>query len=326
MRLTRRGWAVVGFVVLIVALGWQFGSRSLNAIAAPLVGALLVGSLQVFWADRPEVNLRAPDAGFPDEHRTVSVEVGGSGLAVVDISMPSGTSAERIETAVSLPESFEQRIELEARGVHRLGPVRLTQRDALGLVERRADDPAETDLVIYPRRYDVPPESTLARLFDDHLETERQEFDRLREYVPGDPLRHVHWKSSAKHDDFLVMEFAPTERTDTVTVAATSETETADDMASGALAVAELALDAGLEVKLVVGEETLPPGSGGSHREAVRRLLARAAGGDVPDDSLEQSDVFVRQTTDGTTVRVGGRDHDLQALVRRQQRREEVPV
>lgn len=324
MKLTRRGWAAVGLVALTVVLGWQFGSRSLNAIAAPLLGALLVGAVQLFRATDPSVDLQAPEAGFPHDTRLLSVTVEGTALAVVTVSMPDGTSANAIETAVSLPHTFEQRFELEARGVHSIGPVVVTQRDSLGLVERTAERTDGVDVVVYPQRYDIPQESALARLFDDELNAERQEFDRLREYVRGDPLRNVHWKSSAKHDEFLVMEFSPTRRTDAVTIAATSEGDTADEMASAALTVAELAFDAHLDVELRVAEETLPPAQGKTHREQVRRLLTRTVGGPLPDETIESADIVVHASEEGTILRTGGTERDFGRLVSRERRRREV--
>lgn len=326
MRLTRRGWAAVGVVALAVLLGWQFGSRSLNAIAAPLLGALVVAVVQLARTSEPSVDLRSPEAGFPDQTRPLSLTVEGSGLAVVSVSMPDGISATRIETAVSLPRTFEQRVELQSRGIHTIGPVAVTQRDALGLVERTTEEPEGADVVVYPRRYDAPRERTLARLFDDEFEAERQEFDRLREYVPGDPLRNVHWKSSAKHDEFLVMEFSSADRTDTVTVAATSEPGVADEMASAALTVVELALDAHLDVEMRVSEETIPAAHGGTHRKQIRRLLARTEGGSLPDEAIESADVAVIARADGTTIRAGGVEREFERIVARERRRRGVTV
>ncbi|ERG89967.1 MAG: hypothetical protein J07HX5_02140, partial [halophilic archaeon J07HX5] len=36
-----------------VGLAWQFGARSLNAVAAPLVAAVVVGAVYVYWSDEP---------------------------------------------------------------------------------------------------------------------------------------------------------------------------------------------------------------------------------------------------------------------------------
>jgi glutamyl/glutaminyl-tRNA synthetase len=36
-RLTRRGWVLAGLVVLLVLLGWQYGSRQINTVAVPVL-------------------------------------------------------------------------------------------------------------------------------------------------------------------------------------------------------------------------------------------------------------------------------------------------
>lgn len=315
MRLTRRGWATVGVVAVAVVLGWQFGSRSLNAIAAPLVGALLLGLVQVFRADEPTVSLRTPPAGFPDEDRPLSITVSGSGMAVVGVSLPAATASERVETVVSLPHTFERGLALQTRGFHTVGPVTVTQQGPLGLVERRVETEERTEVVVYPRRYDVSAGSPLGDLFVDEFGAERQAFERLREYVVGDPQRTIHWKSSAKHDDFLVVEFAPSDRTETVTIAGVGDGTAPDELASATLAVAELAFDAGLDVEVVVADGTAPTAEGPTNRESVRRLLARTGGGPLPEETCSAATVVVEATADGTTIRTGARDHDLQRLL-----------
>ncbi|MEF8782186.1 MAG: DUF58 domain-containing protein [Haloarculaceae archaeon] len=314
MRLTKRGWAAATLVALAIALAGAFGERSLNAVAAPTLTALVVAAIAVWRADRPTVEYDAPRPGFPGEERTLEFTIEGEGLATVRQPLPEGLTARPVDATVSLPHDFEQALTLEARGVYEIGPPEIRQRDPLGLVERRVDVTAGVDLLVYPQVYALV-DSTLGGLLSDLSTAERQEFDRLREYTPGDPLRNVHWKSSAKRDDFLVMEFAPTERTETVHVAAGADEDRADRMAAAAATVVFAALDAGLKIELTTPDGHLPPGSGDTHRENALRLLARSEGGPVAQSDRAEADVVVTARTDSTVVNLPGGRRSLGSLV-----------
>jgi len=315
LRITRRGRLAIVLIALAVVLGWQFGSRSLNAVAAPTLAALLVGALHVRRSGDPAVELSPTEAGFPGETRGITVELSGHGIATVEIALPDGMGEDRIDATVTLPHTFELETTLEERGLYEIGPPLVRQRGPLGLVERRVESSATTALAVYPRRYTLARDGIVNRFFADELETERQEFDRLREYVPEDPLRHIHWKSSAKHDEFMVMEFAPTERTETVTIAASASSGAADEMARASATIAETALDAGFDVELVVPDGLLPPGQGTTHRRNLLRLLARTGPGSVPDSVAAEADVAIDAGEDATTVRIADRECELSQLV-----------
>ena len=315
LRITRRGRLAIALIAVAVLLGWQFGSRSLNAVAAPTLAALLMGAIHVRRSGEPTVDLSPVEAGFPGETRGLTVSVSGRGIATVEIEMPDGTTEEQIDATVTLPHTFELETTLEERGTYEVGPPLVRQRGPLGLVERRVETAVTTTLAVYPRRHTLARDGVVSRFFTDELETERQEFDRLREYTPGDPLRHIHWKSSAKHDEFLVMEFAPTRRTETVTIAASSTPGYADEMARASATFAEAALDAGFDVEVVVPDDVLPPGQGTIHRQNLLGLLARAGSGPIPDSVADEADVAIHATEDGTDIRIADRQYALSDLV-----------
>lgn len=320
MRPTTRGWGALAVVVAALVLAWSFGERSLNAVAAPTLAALAVAVVSVYRADPPAVTFEEPRAGFPGEQRTLSFRVEGDGLAVVRHRLPAGLTGRPVDGTASLPRSFEQTVTLEARGVYELGPPEVRQRDPLGLVERRVAADASTQLVVYPQVYALA-DPTLGGVLADPMTTERQEFDRLREYVPGDPLRNVHWKSSAKQDDFLVMEFSPTQRSETLRVAAAAEAGGADRMAGAAATLTDAALEAGLTVELWVPDGHLPPGSGETHRENAMRLLARTGHGDVEEAARAGADVLVSGDSDAVNVRLPEDRRSFASLVTGRKRR-----
>ncbi len=313
MRLTLRGWGVVCVVGLAALFAALSGARALNAVAAPLVVAVGVGALQLSRAGMPTVSVSPMRPGFPDQTRQLRVQLEGQALARVRIPLPDGLAGAAVDATVDMPCTFERAVTLEERGVHQFSRITVVQRGPLGLVARGVEAPVPGGVVVYPRRYTVTGAS-LASLLSEDAVAERQEFDRLREYVPGDPLRNVHWKSSAKRDEFLVMEFSSGRTDETVEIVAGATADSADEMASAVATVAGLALDANRPVSVTLADGDIPAGQGETHRGNVLRLLAETDGGSLPDHRHEAADISIRATDRGTTLQVGDRRHDFAAV------------
>lgn len=112
------------------------------------------------------------------------------------------------------------RVRLRLRPLRRgrlvLRDMRLVQRDACGLFQRlvRVEDGQES-LLILPKRYPVGQIDLLGRcrLDDPGLGaaapslSHSDEFVGLRDYRPGDPPRHIHWRSWARLNRPVVKEY-----------------------------------------------------------------------------------------------------------------------
>jgi uncharacterized protein (DUF58 family) len=315
MKLTRRGRVAVAVVVLSMVLGLVFGARSLNAIAAPTLAALVVSAVLVSRSDPPTASLSSVDAGFPGEARRLTLELSGTGLAAVSLALPERVDGETDVRQVTLPHSVSYDLELTGRGVHKIGPPEVALRGPLGLFERETSVEGTAEVTVYPDRYTVEGGSILSRLFVDELEAERQEFDRLREYRPGDPLRHIHWKSSAKHEEFLVTEFAPSERDETVTILGTAPKGEVDEMARLAATIADLAFEAGYKVELATPTGHVPPGQGDAHRENVLQLLAQTTRGTIAPLGSEEADIEITYAQRELVVRIGAEEFTVPQLL-----------
>ena len=107
-------------------------------------------------------------------------------------------------------EVFE--VPAQRRGVYELGPVRLVQSDPLGLVRRHRTWAPSTEVLVRPVVTPLEAGSMAGRpdlegMPSEQLSLSDLAFHSLREYVPGDDLRHVHWRSSAKADQLLVRQY-----------------------------------------------------------------------------------------------------------------------
>jgi uncharacterized protein (DUF58 family) len=104
-----------------------------------------------------------------------------------------------------------------ARGVLVVGPAAAVRSDPLGLLHRPVRWGVARELFVRPRMVVVPTLGT-GRVRDlegtpsDRVSMADLAFHALREYVPGDDLRHVHWRSSARAGELLVRQYHDTRR------------------------------------------------------------------------------------------------------------------
>ena len=109
------------------------------------------------------------------------------------------------------------------RAVVPIGPLRAVRGDVFGLIRRVVQWPLSEQVYVHPRT--VRPSSALPGFVRD-LEGEEStlrtasdlSFHALREYVPGDDRRFIHWKSTARNRTLQVREFLQTHRSLVVVV------------------------------------------------------------------------------------------------------------
>lgn len=110
----------------------------------------------------------------------------------------------------------EVRIEAvpKSRGNLHLTGVTIARLDPIGLFRSLTSIPVSQKMVILPKRYSLPP-----ILLPGHRKYHAggvkmaasignfEDFISLRDYRPGDSMRHIHWKSSAKKNKLIIKEF-----------------------------------------------------------------------------------------------------------------------
>jgi uncharacterized protein (DUF58 family) len=184
-------------------------------------------------------------------------------------------------------------------------------------------------VVVYPTIYQLEGARELVEETLGAIDIERREFDALREYAPGDPLRDVHWKTTAKQPtDIFVTEFTDRQFDEEIVIAASGEEANADAMAAAAASIAVMALDQGLAVGLHVPFAQRRPDQGQTHRERLLETLARTTAEGVPPGTHDSADISVKATDSGVEVRFGDvtRELDEMTVSRQNPYREGVPA
>ena len=99
------------------------------------------------------------------------------------------------------------------RGVFRLGPADLTVGDPFGIFSAELHEPRQASVVVYPPisiMQDVTiPAGAMVGTSRSSIRTHQVTSDAggIREFQPGDPLKRIHWLSSARHNRLVVKEF-----------------------------------------------------------------------------------------------------------------------
>ena len=116
--------------------------------------------------------------------------------------------------AASGTNTLTYRLRPEKRGCYQVGPLEITATDPLGIFQFHHELPETAELLVYPSAVELPwvfpPGGSpygASSLHTAEMRGEGSEFYGIREYQPGDPLRRVHWRSSARMGRLAVVEY-----------------------------------------------------------------------------------------------------------------------
>lgn len=215
---TRLGITISAGGAVLAAAGGVLGYRAVITVGCAALLAQLLALASVAW--RPRIVL-ARDLPSPRVTR------GDPTVCVVTVTRRSRWPAPPItaidafegrEFAVPVPRTattVTYRLDTTRRGVFPVGPLRLRRTDAFGLAALTRSAAGTATLRVHPRVHPfVVAPSGRARHLDGPLAdtalARSVTFHRLREYTPGDDLRHVHWKSTARTGNLMVREYIDT--------------------------------------------------------------------------------------------------------------------
>lgn len=190
-------WAVVvaGGFALAAAIPFLLGGR------AYLI-RIVIDRMRVTAGATVQLGVEVENAGSrPALPATAELPVGD---ALRELPVPFIGAHETAELPVSVPT--------HARGVIEVGPLTLARRDPLGLLHREVRWRDRHLVHVHPRTVPLPTGSAgLVRDLDGaasrRLTDSDLSFHAVRDYVHGDALRHVHWRSTAKTGTLMVRQY-----------------------------------------------------------------------------------------------------------------------
>jgi uncharacterized protein (DUF58 family) len=192
----------------------------------------------------------------------------------------------------------------ERRGLYMLDDFRLESGFPFIFVSKVKKVRSSGEILVYPEIIDIESifPAVIQRGREIHIMRpgRGEELLGIREMRPGDDMRMVSWRTSAKAEKIMVKEFAE-EAPRTVTVVLDDHGPFNEDLFERAVSVAASVISTLIEeeyyVKLVTCDKVLPLGTGTGHLHRMMELLALAKEGDngkcVVEDELIGSSVLV---------------------------------
>lgn len=213
------------YVVIILALlsGLWTGRAAFFVIAYLLFGVLLISAL---WASLSIAGVR-----LGRSTRSRRSQVGRTfietfhvrnksflpklWLEVNDYSDLPLHQASRVTPIIPPRGTYSWTVETPCyiRGEFRLGPMRVAAGDPLGLFEPQRIINATERIVVYPQAVPITqfmlPAAALSggdpqRFITQHITTNAA---GVRDYIPGDSINRIHWRSTARRGKLIVKEF-----------------------------------------------------------------------------------------------------------------------
>lgn len=272
--LTGLGWATALCTVLALVVGRHYGWDELVVAGCVLGVALLVALVLTIGRSSYAVDLDLADRFVTVGERAMGrIEVrnvGRSRLLPAHVELPVGEGA----ASFALPSMAAGAVHDELfaiptsrRAVVVVGPVHSVRADPLGIARRDTRWTEPVELYVHPLTVSLAGsrpgllrdlEGQATRTITDN----DMSFHALREYIPGDDRRNIHWRTSARTETLMVRQFEDTRRTHTALAVSTAAGDYADadelELAVSAFAsIGVQAIRDGLEITALAGPEEL---------------------------------------------------------------------
>jgi uncharacterized protein (DUF58 family) len=283
LRPTPAGWAALLFGLILTIAAVNTGNNllylllafNLGLLAAEwTVGAANLDGLELRCASEPEGG-----AGEAFEAELLVTRRGRWSSLALLLELPGQPPVALARLPVGEDQLVRCPLRYGRRGLHPLGPVRISSTFPFGLMLRRRTIALEGEAVAFPTPV-APNRSPLSSSASDGgargLGDELAELGDHREY---DDARHIHWPSSARAGRLIARKPRGGSASPEVVVLRTRGRSAGDPRAEAPIARAAGAVRAlllrGTPVRLIGPELDLGPGEGSRFWRAVLRALAR---------------------------------------------------
>jgi len=189
----------------------------LGGLLIILAWLLTIFSLRGIKVDRTARSQRGSVGDIFEEHFEISntSRIPKLWLEVANGSNIPNPTGSRIVTLLRGKQKriYTTRTWLTSRGGFLLGPTTVTSGDPFGIFRVSKEFPAKSSLVVLPLLFRVNEFLSPPGLLPGGKAIRRKSIDvtphasGVREYIPGDPMKRIHWPTSVRRDQLMVKEF-----------------------------------------------------------------------------------------------------------------------
>ena len=231
-KVTREGYFYIGGIILISLAALNTGNNLLFLILASLIAIILMsGILSSITLSGVAMRLQLPEHIFAGQPIRATLELQNEKLTLPSFSLrveavtaKNSPPAALLETPIYFPYLLKRGrahqtvpISFPSRGVYRQDAFRIVTRFPFGFLQKAHRVDLRTEALVYPS---VEPTSEFFEILpglqgamESLAKGRGQDLYALRDYVPTDSARHVHWKASARLGSLMVREFTREDET-----------------------------------------------------------------------------------------------------------------
>ena len=246
VKLNNRGIIYTTTAIVLIAMAVRLRSPPLVLISTLAVAYLIAYPLYVRTHDKPDINLVASlrhGILFRGEVDMLKIEFENQSKSTIPLIVLNVAFPESIyvvdrpnKYTVSLPPNTQQIVTIPilptARGSFSIGPITLKISDPLLLYEEKLAEIKELPLRVFPKRLGHRVSKARRRkifnklvgLFSTSHIGIGTDFHGLREYIRGDPVKIIDWKSTARANKLISKEFEEEKRLDVIIALAAGTT------------------------------------------------------------------------------------------------------
>ncbi|ADL47671.1 DUF58 domain-containing protein [Micromonospora aurantiaca (nom. illeg.)] len=268
MGITARGIGLLVAALVLLGVGFRYAYPELTVLGAAAAVAVGYAVVNAAWRPRLSVQRRAdPDRVARGEPAAMELTVRNSArlraanLVAEDRCAGALVPVPLLRLRPGRDTVVRYDVPTHRRGVVPVGPLRVVRRDPLGLVALARGYGGTVPVWVHPRIHPLSAVPTGAgRSLDGRTDSVPHgsiTFDSLREYVVGDELRRVHWRTSARVGELMVRENVDTSLPRLVVVL-DNRASAHPDRAGGVAESFESACEAAASVVAAAVREDLP--------------------------------------------------------------------
>lgn len=272
---------LLAFLLLLMLLAALNYDNNLAFLLTFLLAGMALNTLYFSYRNLAGITLTALPQSEAFAGETVCYRVGVENPTALDrygLSLTIGGQASvGVDAPAGKPTVLESTVSTMHRGLLQPGRFAVGSRAPLGLFRTWTWQQLDSPVWVYPSPLATsePPLHAAGKFHQmANASVSGDEFDRLRPYRPGDPVRHIAWKKQARNNELVVKQFQQSMASEQIFswyALPGGEVETRLSQLCYWILNAD---HGGRRYGLILPDRKIPSGRGEAHRRRCLRALA----------------------------------------------------